>query len=227
MERFYFTENSEQVRKDLYNNTGCYFGLNKKGSLFDWNKFLTGEALSLDYAYSVFSEIDNAGYIGHSRAIFYNKEGGIYLDNEAFVDKAKKLYPKLVNTVFDGEVIYYIDGKGNICCTVYDNSFETAFNMGNIFKTYDEAQKELDFRVALNTVNKEIKKLNKGWTPDWDSCIELKYFIIEYYGLIEIQSVSLSKNYHSKLLPLSSRLNADYIIENYAQELKVIFSHND
>ena len=225
MKRFYFTENSEQVRKDLYNSTSCYFGINKEKSLSDWNKCLVGEALSLDYAYSVFGYIDETGVIGYGRAIFYNKEGGIYLDNEAFVDKAKKLYPKLVNTVFDGEVIYYIDGKGNICCTVYDSSFETAFNMGNIFKTYDEAQKELDFRLALNTVNTEIKKLNNGWTPDWNNS-ETKYVMVELHSIIKIQGY-MGTNYNSKLLPLSSQLNAEYIVENYAQELEVIFSHND
>ena len=227
MKTFYFTENNEQLRKDLYKHTSCKIGSGgyENQTLLYWDKSLTSEALALDFDLTVYQEFDVKGMLTHSKALYYLSNGGIYIDNEAFIDVAKQLYPKIVDIPQDDDLIYYIDGKGNIRYEPYNYTFEIALDMGNIFRTYSDATKEFQIRLALTTVNNEIKKLNAGWTPDYTDD-KIKYHIVLAYGIFKRQG-QIPKNYNTKLLPLKLPSSADYIIENYFHELNIIFGVND
>ena len=89
MKPFYFTENNEQLRKDLYNHTSCTVGRIEviDQTLLYWDKSLPSEAVALDFDLNVYQAFNAKGRLSPSKALDYLSNGGIYLGNEAFLGK--------------------------------------------------------------------------------------------------------------------------------------------
>lgn len=103
-----------------------------------------------------------------------------------------------------GEV-YYCFGKESVCIHYEkkDDTDESIYNIGNYFKTKEEAEA---YKLKL-LYTQELKdlalRLNKGWKPNWENSNERKCnicysfesecFIVEaYYWIIEYTCVMFS-----------------------------------
>ena len=60
---------------------------------------------------------------------------------------------------------------------------EDCFEVGNMFKTAQEAKKERDKRILLTRFRQFRDKCNGDWKPDWKSDLKgsVNYFIERYY----------------------------------------------
>ena len=79
---------------------------------------------------------------------------------------------------------FYITAQGNIGNSVcYNDSIDKhTFEMGNMFKTQEEAEKALKKQQAKIRVIKRISELNQGWLPNWNDIRESKYLVL-YDGM--------------------------------------------
>lgn len=60
---------------------------------------------------------------------------------------------------------------------------EDCFEVGNTFKTSQEAKKERDKRILLTRFRQFRDKCNGDWTPDWEVIEDsYNYYIEMYYG---------------------------------------------
>lgn len=55
---------------------------------------------------------------------------------------------------------------------------EDCFEVGNMFKTAQEAKKERDKRILLTRFRQFRDKCNGDWKPDWKDKVKAKYFIV-------------------------------------------------
>lgn len=81
------------------------------------------------------------------------------------------------------ETYYYITPNGVCRATKEDCEWDTqALSFHKVFKTEEEAEKELKRKQAETRVLKRIAEMNEGWIPDWDNEDEYKYSIDYSYG---------------------------------------------
>ena len=98
--------------------------------------------------------------------------------------KAEKAKPKGRWKPDAGDYLYADNGFGTIRGYYWDGNrgSKSMYLLGNVYKTEEEAQYEVDRRKAIVAVNDIIDELNDGWEPDWSDPRELKYFAT--YGYV-------------------------------------------
>lgn len=98
----------------------------------------------------------------------------------------KKQYKRLKLINHNGR--YFLSETGDILeliPTVNNEYWEKSIKQGNTFKTVEDAKKERDRRALLYEFNQFRDECNDGWSPDWSSFDEVKWFIGFQRGAFE------------------------------------------
>lgn len=105
-----------------------------------------------------------------------------------------------------GDKYYYINTEGEINSSTASDS-EGRFQA---FRTKEEAQKFYNVECARKRVKDEIKRLNNGWTPDWNKAEQPKSYISFFY-----KKSALEKNraYSTKVIDDSMYLKNEDLVE--------------
>ena len=124
---------------------------------------------------------------------------------------------------------FYIDAYGDIC-TNHKSGSGTEFRheLGNIFKTKEEAQEALDTgwiakRKAEVKILRFIAENDLEFEPDWDSDDKDKYCARYFHGSRSFQ-ITESYSYQHSILPyFKSKEHAQKVIDAMTPELKILF----
>ena len=121
---------------------------------------------------------------------------------EELETKEEKQFPQ------KGDKYYYINTEGEI------NSSNASDSDGRFqaFRTKEEAQNFYNLECARKRVRDEIKRLNDGWIPDWESLNESKYFIRLIHNKISIDSYKYSKDLDNSMYLKSEDLAEELIL---------------
>ena len=114
-----------------------------------------------------------------------------------------------------GERFYYINLFGIVTFGRWVDEYINMFDMGNCYRTREEAQRALDVIKATVRVNRRIEELNDGWVPDWKNAYQNK-FILVYMHLVKKFSPCLCTSQHK---PYLSFLKSESIGEKIINEM--------
>lgn len=181
----------------LDNNTGIYYYNDRINilSMFTYNDDLTNK-VQKDYDIMKVSFGNETIYERPESNLFFEpkKNEYYYYIKDVYIDRYKN------NSDYDDHII-----KTNI-----------------VFKTEEEAEKELLRQQAKIRVIKEIARLNKGWTPNWNDN-ESKHYIYFSYNRNKllhdscVKSKSLDNNLYLKTYYVANQL-----IETHSDDLKLM-----
>lgn len=121
------------------------------------------------------------------------------------------------------EEYWFIDND-YIDTNIWDNhkTDNKYWNSGNGFFIREEAEKELEKRLAIQRVKDYIKENGMYWEPDWnDNGIE-KYFFASQIGATQIHNC-YSLKYYSPIGYLKSKKDAEKVLEDNKEDLELIF----
>lgn len=128
----------------------------------------------------------------------------------------------------DGEKYYWIDGYGQVECNEWNEWNGWAFghgllSIGNVFRTEEEAQRELDKLKALTKIRKYIAEHDMEFVPDWEDEEQRKLYIC--YDPVEkcFDWVWSSRTQYLAPFFFASEKHAEQVIEDCEDELKVLF----
>ena len=118
---------------------------------------------------------------------------------------------------------YYYINEGGVWSLVNDSNYDDAILRTNIvFKTKEEAEKELLKQQARVRVIKEIARLNNGWTPSWN-VNERKYYIdFSYYRNKLVYNHCVKSKHLDNNLYLKTEELAKQLIETHSEDLKLM-----
>lgn len=125
-----------------------------------------------------------------------------------------------------GERYYFVRHYGDVERYKYedDKTDSGILKTVLVFKTKEEAEKQLRKQQATIRVIKEIARLNEGWVPNWDSGDE-KYYIETFFDdrvyKLAVDYVIGFKTADNNLY-LKSRVLAEQLIETHEQDLKIM-----
>lgn len=139
-------------------------------------------------------------------------------------EKEKKRFK--VDLPKNGTEVYYINDYDNtINFDDFEESFEdeTRFRNGMLFESAEEAEKFLKERRLLFKISKWAEIHNEGWTPDWKSDIQNKYYI---EACVEEKSLTVRRSvWHtefSRLPYFKTAEIAQECIKEFGDEIKEI-----
>lgn len=99
-----------------------------------------------------------------------------------------------------------------------------SFDIWNYFLTKEEAEKARDTQLAITKINDRIDQLNEIWKPNWTQG-NWKHFITFSYDWGHFRVYETSRaDFWLKLKYLRSREIGDQIIEEFLEDLKLIFN---
>lgn len=150
-------------------------------------------------------------------------ERKVALQHELELEKQKT---KIEYPFEEKEVYWGLAIDGDLICDrwvscKYDKD---CFELGNAFKTKQEAIKERDKRVLLTRFRQFRDKCNGDWTPDWKDKVKAKYFIVFNH-----ESSELLLKWYIDVQPFESfgcfknREDAIRAIELFGDEIKRLF----
>lgn len=147
------------------------------------------------------------------------KELKSYIEN---LDK-KKGYWKPEN----GERYWYIDSEEGLGTDTWTNDIIDVcrrLEMGNVFRTEEEALKQVELTKAIVRVRQYIAENCEEFEPDWSNCNQYKYEIY-YDGISEKLDINSVRDYKSvSLLPfLGTKEDAQKVLDNCEKDLNLIF----
>ena len=139
---------------------------------------------------------------------------------EKFSEKSPYQFNNLKET-------YILNGKGKVVnSSAYVDSYQRgAIKQGNVFRTKEKAIHERDKRKAIHKIKKYIYD-NFGYDPtdwaDWSDLDEKKHIIIlDSYQILDTRWLHLK--YYSPIGYLKTEDQAQEIIDNFEDKLKIIF----
>lgn len=98
---------------------------------------------------------------------------------------------------------------------------EDCFEVGNTFKTSQEAIRERDRRLLLTRFRQYRDKCNGDWKPTFD---EIKYYIfLKYENFSFCVSSSMYWNYFNMFGYFKNKADAERAIELFGDEIKRLF----
>lgn len=129
-----------------------------------------------------------------------------------------------------GQPYHYINSTGGVVFSHWDNSYNENYyyDMGNIFKTQQEAQEALDTgwvakRKAEVKILRFIAENDLEFEPDWDNDNVNKYYVYYSHDSRSFGETGSCRQQHSILPYFKSRENAQKVIDAMTPELKVLF----
>ena len=135
---------------------------------------------------------------------------------EVLEEKAEKK-PYEVEVSEDIDDYVYINNVGNTfdLNTLTIVGFEEIFKRGLAFKTKEEAKQYDKERILLFKIHKWAEEHNGGWTPNWESEDELKFYIT-YENNDGDYGVAWTTSY--KIFPILPILKSEEIAEQFIEE---------
>lgn len=94
---------------------------------------------------------------------------------------------------------YWICSYAGSCRILTEENDESdlgCYNLGNYFKTEEEAKRELNYILTRQRVKDAIAELNGDWKPDWSDSEQAKYLLL--YELNEIGYFAFSTCQYSE-----------------------------
>lgn len=125
-----------------------------------------------------------------------------------------------------GDDYYYINAFGGISRYIEynDSADDSLYEFGNYFKSEEEAEKIAKKLKAIAKVSRAILIANGDWKPDWSNYSN-KYYIYYCYYTADALAIGDTLRHKIKMiLPyMKTKKIAEKIIEDYEEELKIIF----
>lgn len=129
------------------------------------------------------------------------------------------------------DVYFYIDDYGDICTRSWGGSgteFRLRHELGNTFKTKEEAQEALDTgwvakRKAEVKILRFIAENDLEFEPDWDNDDVNKYYVYYAHDNRNFQVTTSCRHQHSILPYFKSEEDAQKLIDAMTPELKILF----
>ena len=160
----------------------------------------------------------------------------IYIDgkkieiSEREAKRLRKEYDKKIYNIKEGDECYRLSATGVVGGFTYrkKRTTKTELSQGNLFMTKKAAEHERDKREAIFKIKKYIYD-HFGYNPtdwaDWSDIDEKKYFIyyIPYVGAYSTKVCGRTK-FYSPISYLKTKDQAQEIIDNFEDELKIIFN---
>lgn len=97
------------------------------------------------------------------------------------LNKLKETLPELFKKnrmPAKGDGYWYISGTASQSYWDNDSIDKDRLEVGNVFLTKEEAEKELEYRKALTTIRNYISDNFEDWTPDWSDRRQYKFYIV-------------------------------------------------
>lgn len=125
----------------------------------------------------------------------------------------------------EGEIYYYIMNLNQIGSTCYNaDSDKIAWDLGDGLFTKEEAQKELNKRIAIQKVKDYIIENDLSFEPDWRNEQQNKYYIYFDNRINKFEFDSKNKcDCNPKISYFKSEEDCKKVIHNCRKELKIIF----
>jgi len=129
-----------------------------------------------------------------------------------------------------GQLYHYISGAGRTDYSYWNKSYSVRYHydIGNIFKTKEEAQEALDTgwvakRKAEVKLLRFIAENDLEFGPDWDDDDEDKYCVRYSHDSRSFQIGESCTQQYSILPHFKSREDAQKVIDAMTPELKILF----
>lgn len=101
------------------------------------------------------------------------------------MDELEKLQPEEKAEEFEypfeeDEPYWAVKDEGYVQWLKWDNECydQPRYDQGHIFKTEQEAKREIDKRALMTRFRQFRDKCNGDWKPDWKDKVKAKYFIV-------------------------------------------------
>jgi len=95
--------------------------------------------------------------------------------------------------------------------------------LGNVFRTEKEAKQHAKELKAEITLKREIKKINGNWKPNWLDYTNKYYIRIKHENKTYESAYETTTSSMSQWLYLKDKKSAQYIINNFKDELATYF----
>lgn len=122
-----------------------------------------------------------------------------------------------------GEPYYYFNSDGTMRASSWDGCAIDIgrASFGTAYKTKEEAEKAKGIQLAKVRLKNAIAEANEGWTPDWSSTSECKYFFSYRAGIVDIDSNSILKHKPTWMY-MKSRAIANEILKHFHSDIELI-----
>ena len=140
---------------------------------------------------------------------------------EAVVQDVKEAHPRRYVTEI-GEVYVCIISTGELSCAVWDNDNidKARLEMGNVYRTKEEAQKVVNRKKLIQELWQEDGVLLE---PDWGDENQLKYYLYYSYYLAKwVKSNHMLVQSQFELPHFESKEAVEAVIEKYGSRLDVL-----
>jgi len=126
----------------------------------------------------------------------------------------------------DGENYKFIGIAGVVFSEPWaggDGICKTRLEIGNVFPTEEAAEKHLEKLKAIQRIKVYIAENCEDFTPDWSDGQKKKWYIYCREKNILTCDATYSRNYGSIIPLLVSWEDAQKVIDNCADDLKIVF----
>lgn len=128
----------------------------------------------------------------------------------------------------EGDIFYHITSKvdSNIderVWTGYSEIQKECWDLGNGFWTKEEAQKELDIRLARQRIKDYIKKNRLEFVPEWEDFEQNKFYIYYRNYTPEFIVCSNTSSKWDTTFCFSSESHTQQVIDNCEEDLKIVW----
>lgn len=147
------------------------------------------------------------------------------LTDEQFEELQKQFGKKKSRTPNGGDRYWCIERNGGIEDSTWNNDIidKGRLSIGNIFLTKEEAQAEVDKRLALQRIKTFIAEQGLDQDVDWED-VEWKYIIYFDYSYKRFIVTSFMwTHHHSPFGYFSKQKEAQLVIDNCSEDLKVVW----
>lgn len=124
------------------------------------------------------------------------------------------------------EKYFVIAGNGEVCMPSWsaDNEDYERWEMGNVYRTREEAKAAVTKQKALVRINRYIEEHFGKWEPDWESTDEYKYHITyRHYSKSFTYEYCQTLQFCSLIPFLKEESHAEQLIEDMEGDLRCIF----
>lgn len=126
-----------------------------------------------------------------------------------------------------GDVYFCITGSGDIGRTRFDsraNRYDRgAFDIGNVYRTKAEAEREVARRKAVAVITREIQRINaeQNWVPDWSNDRQPKFTVYYKHTGIGFSPEHTYQYQSANIFPPACREAIAHVFAKLTDELRI------
>lgn len=217
--------------KEKYFKTGNLIETNSGELMIVWNDgLINSEAVGFHKDY-IDSDL-NFLYGDRFIAKIYEPINDVPFSQIFNLDNYKLVWEREEKTPLDwtpekGDHYYYL---GSFVTKVHrwddDDADHNIRKNHRIYKTREEAEKELEINKAKRRVEIEIARLNDGWKPNWKDHEQPKY---SFYYAHSLDKFRIRGHFEHQVIGfyLKTEELAEQLIKSHEEDLKLIFGVED